>query len=139
LRLPFRHIGVRANLTRGLAQTKRFSIYDQLSQRSRNFFDGRQLTDANKIQREEILMGKLDGRKVAILVTDGFQQVETTKPREALEEAGAETKIVSKSGQIQGMNHADKGDKFDVEIPLDEAQPEEFDALMIPGGSDESG
>jgi hypothetical protein len=63
---------VRANLTRGLAQTKRFSIYDQLSQRSRNFFDGRQLTDPNKIQREEILMGKLDGRKVAILVTDGF-------------------------------------------------------------------
>jgi len=52
-------------------------------------------------------MGKLDGKKVAILVTDGFEQVEMTKPREALEEAGAETKIVSpKSGQIQGMNHA---------------------------------
>ena len=49
-------------------------------------------------------MGKLDGKKVAILVTDGFEQVEMTKPREALEEAGAETKIVSpKSGQIQGM------------------------------------
>jgi protease I len=80
-------------------------------------------------------MGKLDGKKVAILVTDGFEQVEMTKPREALEEAGAETKIVSpKSGQIQGMNHADKGDKFDVDIPLGEAQPEEFDALMIPGG-----
>ena len=80
-------------------------------------------------------MGKLDGKKVAILVTDGFEQVEMTKPREALEEAGAETKIVSpKSGQIQGMNHADKGDKFDVDIPLDEARPEEFDALMIPGG-----
>jgi protease I len=80
-------------------------------------------------------MGKLDGKKVAILVTDGFEQVEMTKPREALEEAGAETKIVSpKSGQIQGMNHADKGDKFDVDIRLDEAQPEEFDALMMPGG-----
>jgi len=80
-------------------------------------------------------MGKLDGRKVAILVTDGFEQVEMTKPREALEEAGAETKIVSpKSGQIQGMNHANKGDRFDVDIPLDEARPEEFDALMIPGG-----
>src|SRR5438132_2590906 len=89
----------------------------------------------NKIQREEIAMGKLDGRKVAILVTDGFEQVEMTKPRKALEEAGAETKIVSpKSGQIQGMNHVDKGDKFDVDIPLDEARPEEFDALMIPGG-----
>src|SRR6266516_2792062 len=78
---------------------------------------------------------KLDGKKVAILVTDGFEQVELTKPREALDEAGAETKIVSlKSGKIQGRNHADKGDKFDVDLTLDEARPEEFDALMIPGG-----
>jgi protease I len=78
---------------------------------------------------------KLDGKKVAILVTDGFEQVELTKPRAALDEAGAETKIVSlKSGKIQGMNHADKGDKFDVDQTLDEARPEQFDALMIPGG-----
>jgi len=78
---------------------------------------------------------QLDGKKVAILVTDGFEQVEMTKPREALDEAGAETKIVSlKSGKIQGMHHADKGDKFDVDLRLDEARPEEFDALMIPGG-----
>ncbi len=55
---------------------------------------------------------KLDGKKVAMLVADGFEQVEMTKPREALDEAGAQTKIVSlKSGKIQGMNHADKGDK----------------------------
>jgi protease I len=80
-------------------------------------------------------MGKLDGKKVAILVADGFEQVEMTKPRQALQEAGAETKIVSpKSGQIQGMHHADKGEKFDVDISLDEARPDEFDALMIPGG-----
>src|SRR3989440_7573852 len=78
---------------------------------------------------------KLEGKKVAILVTDGFEQVEMTKPREALDEAGAETKIVSlKSGKIQGMQHADKGDKFDVDLTLDEAHPEEFDALLIPGG-----
>jgi deglycase len=78
---------------------------------------------------------KLDGKKVAILVTDGFEQAELTKPREALDQAGAETKIVSlKSGKIQGMNHADKGDKFDVDQTLDEARPEQFDALMIPGG-----
>jgi protease I len=78
---------------------------------------------------------KLAGKKVAILVADGFEQVEMTKPREALTEAGAETKIVSPSSeQIQGMNHADKGDKFDVDIPLEKARPEEFDALMIPGG-----
>ena len=56
---------------------------------------------------------KLDGKKVAILVADGFEQVEMTKPRQALDEAGAQTKIVSlKAGKIQGMNHADKGDKF---------------------------
>ena len=77
----------------------------------------------------------LSGKKVAILVADGFEQVEMTKPREALIEAGAEVKIVSpSSGKIQGMNHADKGDKFDVDIELKDAQPEEFDALMIPGG-----
>jgi len=78
---------------------------------------------------------KLDGKKVAILVADGFEQVEMTKPRKALDEAGAETIIVSpKSGQIQGMHHADKGDKFDVDLTLEEAPPEDFDALLIPGG-----
>lgn len=78
---------------------------------------------------------KLDGKKVAILVTDGFEQVEMTKPRQALDKAGAETKIVSLNpGKIQGMHHADKGDKFDVDLTLDEARPEEFDALLIPGG-----
>jgi protease I len=78
---------------------------------------------------------KLDGKKVAILVADGFEQVELTKPRQALDEAGAETKIVSlKSGKIQGMQHADKGDTFEVDLTLDKARPEEFDALLIPGG-----
>ncbi len=78
---------------------------------------------------------KLAGKKVAILIADGFEQVEMTKPRAALNEAGAVTSIVSpSSGKIQGMNHADKGDKFEVDIPLAEAPPEEFDALMIPGG-----
>ena len=81
------------------------------------------------------MAGKLDGKKVAILVADGFEQVEMTKPREALNEAGAETKIVSlKSGKIQGMHHVDKGDKFDVDLTLDQARPADFDALMIPGG-----
>jgi deglycase len=78
---------------------------------------------------------KLDGKKVAILVADGFEQVEMTKPREALEEAGAQTKIVSlKPGKIQGMNHAEKGGTFYVDLTLDDARPEQFDALMIPGG-----
>ena len=81
------------------------------------------------------MAGQLDGKKVAILVADGFEQVEMTKPREALDEAGAKTKIVSlKPGKIQGVNHADKGDKFDVDLTVNDARPEEFDALMIPGG-----
>ncbi|MFL6514945.1 MAG: type 1 glutamine amidotransferase domain-containing protein [Chthoniobacterales bacterium] len=81
------------------------------------------------------MANELKGKKVAILVADGFEQVEMTKPRQALADAGAETQIVSvKAGKIQGMNHADKGDKFDVDITLEEARPDEFDALMIPGG-----
>jgi protease I len=80
-------------------------------------------------------MAKLEGKKVAILVADGFEQVEMTKPRAALEEAGAQTTIVSlKSGTIFGMNHEKKGDTFDVDLTLDEARAEEFDALLIPGG-----
>src|SRR5437870_13633744 len=85
--------------------------------------------------QSKIMETKLEGKKVAILVADGFEQVEMTEPRKALEEAGAETKIVSlKSGQIQGMHHADKGDKFDVDLTLSDARPDDFDALMIPGG-----
>jgi protease I len=78
---------------------------------------------------------KLAGKKVAILAADGFEQVELTKPRAALDEAGATTIVVSiKPGTIQGMNHADKGDTVAVDRTLKEAKPEDFDALMIPGG-----
>jgi protease I len=74
-------------------------------------------------------------KRIAILAADGFEQVELAKPKEALEEAGAIVNIVSpNSGKIQGMNHADKGDQFDVDLPLENAKAEEFDALMIPGG-----
>ena len=78
---------------------------------------------------------KLTGKKVAILAADGFEEVELTKPRAALDEAGARTSVVSlKSGKIQGMNHADKGDSVAVDLTVDEAKPAEFDALLIPGG-----
>ena len=78
---------------------------------------------------------QLEGKKVAILAANGFEEVELTKPRAALDAAGAETKVVSiKSGQIQGMRHADKGKKVDVDLTLEEARPEDFDALLIPGG-----
>jgi protease I len=78
---------------------------------------------------------KLAGKKVAILAADGFEEVELTKPRKALEDAGAKTSVVSlKSGKIQGMNHADKGATVAVDLTLAEAKPQEFDALLIPGG-----
>jgi deglycase len=78
---------------------------------------------------------KLAGKKVAILAADGFEEVELTKPRKALDAAGAMTTVVSvKSGKIQGMNHADKGETVAVDLTLDDAKPEDFDGLMIPGG-----
>lgn len=77
----------------------------------------------------------LANKKVAVLAADGFEQVELEGPVEALQEAGAEVKIVSPSGGvIQGMHHADKGDQFPVDIVLDEVRPQDFDALVLPGG-----
>ena len=78
---------------------------------------------------------KLSGKKVAILAADGFEEVELTKPKKALEDAGARTSVISiKSAKIQGMNHADKGETVAVDLTLDDAKPQDFDALMIPGG-----
>jgi protease I len=73
--------------------------------------------------------------KVAILVTDGFEQVELTRPREALEREDATTRILSdKEGQVLGMNHIDKADQFAVDAKLADADPEAFDAVLLPGG-----
>jgi protease I len=78
---------------------------------------------------------KLEGLKVAILVADGFEQVELTEPKKALDEAGAQTKIVSPAdGQVQGWKHDEKADKFNVDEPLDHARSDDFDALLLPGG-----
>jgi len=80
-------------------------------------------------------MPDLSNKKIAILVADGFEQVEMTKPREALDEAGAETMIVSPvDGEVEGWNHYDKGDKFTVDVPLAEANSNDFNALLLPGG-----
>jgi protease I len=77
----------------------------------------------------------LKHKRVAILAANGFEQAELEEPLKALKKAGAEVRIVStKEGQIQGMRHADKGDFFDVDLTLDEAHAEDFDALQIPGG-----
>jgi protease I len=74
-------------------------------------------------------------KKVAILATDGFEQSELEGPLEALETSGATPQIVSlKAGKIQGTVHGDKADFFDVDLTLDEANPEDFDALVLPGG-----
>ena len=77
----------------------------------------------------------LNGRRVAILVTDGFEQVELTEPKAALEEAGAATSIVSpKSDKVKGWQHTEWGDKFAVDVALDDADLKDFDALLLPGG-----
>ncbi len=77
----------------------------------------------------------LSNKRVAILVADGFEQSELLEPREALDEAGAKTVIVSlKAGSIQGMKHMEKGEAASVDMTLDEAEASEFDALFIPGG-----
>jgi protease I len=78
---------------------------------------------------------QLQGKKVAILVSDGFEQVEMTKPKAALEEAGAQTHIVSPSkGEVKGWNHTEWGDKFNVDVPLSSAKAGDYDALLLPGG-----
>jgi protease I len=81
------------------------------------------------------MAGKLSSKTIAILAADGFEEVELTKPRKALDEAGAKTSVISiKPGKIQGMNHADKGATVAVDLILANANPQDFDALMIPGG-----
>jgi protease I len=78
---------------------------------------------------------KLTGKKVAILVAEGFEQVELTEPKRALEGAGAKTSIVSPSqGPVQGWRHFDKADRFPVDVPLERASAKDFDALLLPGG-----
>lgn len=77
----------------------------------------------------------LNGLRVAILVTDGVEEVELTEPRKALEDAGADTKIVSpKRDKIQSWDFTDWGKSYAVDIPLNATRPEDFDALLLPGG-----
>ena len=77
----------------------------------------------------------LNGMNVAILLTDGFEQVEFTGPRDALQQQGAATHVISaKKGKVQGFHHLDKADQFDVDLTFSEASPEDFDAVVLPGG-----
>jgi len=77
----------------------------------------------------------LKGRRVAILATDGVEQIELTSPREALEKAGAKCVLISpKEGEIQGFKHHDHADKLKVELALSKADANDFDAVLLPGG-----
>jgi protease I len=77
----------------------------------------------------------LKGLKIAILATDGFEQVELLEPRKALDQAGAETRVVSpKRDRIRGWNFTNWGDEVPVDMTLDQARPQDFDALLQPGG-----
>jgi protease I len=80
-------------------------------------------------------MKELEGKRIAILVADGFEQVEMTEPRKALDKAGAETVLISPNeDKVRGWAETDWGKKFTVDLPLSEAKPGEFDGLLLPGG-----
>jgi protease I len=78
---------------------------------------------------------ELKQKKIAILATDGVEQAELTGPRDALQDAGATVELVSlEKGEIQGFNHLDHGDTFEVDRSLDEVSADDYDGLLIPGG-----
>jgi len=81
-------------------------------------------------------MGKLDGKKIAVLAAEGVEQVELEKPVKALRDAGAETELISlERGTVQAMNHIDKADTFPVDRTVDEASVDDYDGLLLPGGA----
>jgi protease I len=78
---------------------------------------------------------RIEGLRVAIVVTDGFEQDEVVKPRQALDEAGAKTEIVSpRPNKVKGWKYTDWGEEFAVDRELKNADPDEYDALLLPGG-----
>jgi protease I len=89
---------------------------------------------------KEAFMAKnvLNGKRIAILVTDGFEQVELVKPRKALDKAGAKTVLIAPvapaNQTVRGWKETKWGSKFDVDVPLDQASINDYDALLLPGG-----
>jgi protease I len=80
-------------------------------------------------------MNKLSGKRVAILVCDGFEQLELTEPRLALDDEDAATYVVSPApGRVRGWRDGDWGKKIPVDVPLPRADAAQFDALLLPGG-----
>jgi protease I len=81
------------------------------------------------------MVDSLKGKSIAIVATDGFEQSELLEPRKALEAEGATVEIIApKGGEIQGMEHHDKGQKVHVDRTIDEVAPEAYAALVLPGG-----
>ncbi len=81
------------------------------------------------------MAGKLEGKRVAFLATDGVEQVELTEPWKAVEEAGGTPELISlEEGEIQGVNHMDKGDAFAVDTLVADADASDYDGLVLPGG-----
>jgi protease I len=81
------------------------------------------------------MAGELTGRTIAVLATDGVEQVELTEPMKALRAAGAEVMVISdKENEIQAFKHHDKGAKIPVDTSLDDADADDFDGLVLPGG-----
>ncbi len=81
-------------------------------------------------------MTDLSNFRVAVLVTDGFEEAELTEPVKALKEAGARVEVLSpKSKQVQAFRHHDKGTIVSCDRPFNEAQPSEYDAVLLPGGA----
>ena len=79
---------------------------------------------------------QLKGCKVAILVEENFEQVEMVEPRKALEQAGADILLLApRMGEVHAMHHDERGDPFPVDIPIDQANPDDFDAVLLPGGA----
>jgi protease I len=80
-------------------------------------------------------MAKLDGKKIAFIAADGVEQVELIQPWDAVKDAGGQPELLSlESGQIQGFNHLDHGDKFDVDKTVADANANDYDGLVLPGG-----
>ena|SRR5579862_1360576 len=87
------------------------------------------------LRKGPIMADNLQGVRVAILVANGFEQVELEEPQKALTEAGATTSIISpEGGSVRGMDHTDKGDDFAVELDIKQAHAKDFDAVLLPGG-----
>jgi protease I len=80
-------------------------------------------------------MGKLEGKRIAFLATDGVEQVELTEPLEAVRNEGAEVEVISlKKGEFQGFNHLDKGDTFTADKAVKDAHADDYDGIVLPGG-----